>query len=269
MTPLAPWVRLIVLDLTLFFIFKAITARRALRQMPDVPASRIASYCFLWVGMNARAFLSPVPHAHRPALRDWIFAALKVVVGLVLVGVVLRHVPRQWWVVRDWTALLGLGLSVPFGLFHLMALAWQAAGVHARPIMDRPFWSVSLGEFWGRRWNLAVHDLMHDLTFRPLLRRLGMRGAVAVVFILSGLFHELVLSLPAGGGFGLPTLFFTLQLAGVAFERTPTGRRLGLGRGWTGRVFVWVLTITPAYAVFHRAVLDNVMFPWLEKLGVT
>lgn len=268
MTCPAPWINLIVLDLALFFIFKAITARRALRHLPAVPRGRILSYCFLWVGMNARAFLSPMRHEHRPVFREWFFAVSKMTIGFLLLLVVLRRVPLSWWIVRDWTALIGLGLIVPFGLFHLMALAWLAVGRHARPIMDRPFWSVSLTEFWGRRWNLAVHDLMHDLTFRPLLGRWGMQGAVAGVFILSGLFHELVLSLPAGGGFGLPTLFFLLQLAAVTFERTPSGRRLGLGRGWTGRIYVWVLTITPAYAVFHRAVLDRVMYPWLDKLGL-
>jgi Membrane bound O-acyl transferase family len=265
----APWVNLIVLDLALFLLFKWITARRALRESPPVPLGRILSYCFLWVGMNAKAFLSPMRHGHRPLVRDWFFAVSKVIIGVLLLLLVLRRVPTTWWVVRDWTALIGLGLVVPFGLFHLMALAWLRAGRHARPIMDRPFWSVSLTEFWGRRWNLAVHDLMHDLAFRPLLGQWGMRGAVAAVFILSGLFHELVLSVPAGGGFGLPTLFFVLQLAAVTFERTPTGRWLGLGRGWTGRVYVWVLTITPAYAVFHRAVLDRVMFPWLAILGLT
>jgi alginate O-acetyltransferase complex protein AlgI len=266
---MAPWIRLIVLDLGLFFFFKWLTARRALRRMDPVPAGRLIGYVFLWVGMNAKAFLSPVRHEHRPLPRDWFFAVFKMVVGFILVGVVLRHVPRTWWLLRDWTALVGLGLIVPFGLFHLMALGWQAAGVHARPIMDRPFWAVSLTEFWGRRWNLAVHDLMHEFAFRPWLARWGVRVAVAGVFILSGLFHELVLSLPAWGGFGLPTLFFTLQLAGVALERTATGKRLGLGRGWLGRVYVWSLTILPAYGVFHRAALDHVMYPWLDRLGVT
>jgi len=266
---MAPWLRLILIDLAIFFLFKWLTLRRAVRASDKhIPLSRKLGYVFCWVGMDARAFLSPVRHEHLPQAKFWFYAWLKIAMGCLLVGVVLRHVPVGMWVIRDWTALVGLGLIVPFGVFHLIALLWQRAGVHARPIMDRPFWSVSLTEFWGKRWNLAVHDLMNAFAFRPLLRRWGMRGSFIATFIISGLFHELVLSLPAWGGFGLPTFFFVLQLAGVALERSKGGRRLGLGRGWRGRVYVWLLTITPAYAVFHPAVLHKVMYPWLQSLGL-
>jgi alginate O-acetyltransferase complex protein AlgI len=192
----------------------------------------------------------------------------KTILGAILVGIVARRISpgNQFW--RDWAVLIGLGLCGPFGVLHLVALGWQAVGIEARPIMDRPFASTSLAEFWGRRWNLAFRDVAYAFVFQPLARKVGPRGAVAAAFLFSGLFHELTLSLPAMGGFGGPTAYFLLQLIGVFVERSKIGARLGLRQGWRGRLFCWAVTIGPAFAVFHRPLLDNVVFPWLGAIGL-
>src|SRR5260370_38671858 len=101
--------------------------------------------------------------------------------------------------------------------------------------MSAPLRSTSLGEFWGKRWNLGFRQLAHELIFRPLCRRLGADTAGFLVFVVSGLIHDLVISLPARGGYGLPPLYFLLQARGVTVERSrfgkPPGRWQG-GRGW-------------------------------------
>jgi hypothetical protein len=97
---------------------------------------------------------------------------------------------------------------------------WQSLGVKAEPIMSAPLRSTSLGEFWGKRWNLGFRQLAHELIFRPLHRTLGPNTAGFLVFAVSGLIHDLVISLPARGGYGLPTLYFLLQGTGVTVERS-------------------------------------------------
>ena len=62
------------------------------------------------------------------------------------------------------------------------ALLWQTFGVKAMPIMSAPLRSTSLGEFWGKRWNLGFRQLSYELIFRPLHRRLGTEGAGFLVF---------------------------------------------------------------------------------------
>ena len=109
------------------------------------------------------------------------------------------------------------------GTFQLLAFLWQNADVSAMPIMRAPLRSHSLSEFWGKRWNLGFRQLSHDLIFRPLHGLLGVGGAGFLVFVISGLLHDLVISVPAKGGYGLPTIYFVVQGAGVAVERSKIG----------------------------------------------
>src|SRR5439155_16944520 len=131
--------------------------------------------------------------------------------------------------VAGWLGMVGLIFLLHFGAFQLLSLGWRTAGVDAAPVMRNPLRSHSLAEFWGRRWNTAFHDLAARFTFRPLLPRVGIAGATLVVFFVSGLIHELVISIPAHGGYGLPTGYFMVQGLGVAGERKQVGRRIGLG----------------------------------------
>jgi len=157
-------------------------------------------------------------------------------------------------------------LLAHFGSFHVVALLWRRAGVDAVPIMDKPLLSASLSEFWGRRWNLGFRQLGHEWIFQPLHRKLGVARAGFLVFVLSGLIHDLVISVPARGGYGLPTAYFVLQGAGVALERSQFGRRLGLRGGVTGWVFMALLTAGPAFWLFHPPFLRNVVLPFMRVM---
>jgi alginate O-acetyltransferase complex protein AlgI len=162
--------------------------------------------------------------------------------------------------------MLGLVLLLHFGSFQLLALFWQTLGMAATPIMRSPLTSHSLAEFWGQRWNLGFRQLAHDLIFRPLKRGLGVAGAGFLVFVVSGLIHDFVISVPAGGGYGLPTLYFTLQGAGVAVERSEAGGKIGLGRGLRGWLFMAVITAGPAFWLFHPRFVQTVIIPFMKAI---
>jgi alginate O-acetyltransferase complex protein AlgI len=86
-------------------------------------------------------------------------------------------------------------------------------------------------------------------------------------FLVSGLVHELVISVPAGGGFGGPTLFFAAQGVAMSIERSMIGRAIGLGRGWRGWVFAAAVVVAPACILFHAPFVRKVIGPMLENWG--
>src|SRR5438445_420040 len=92
-------------------------------------------------------------------------------------------------------------------------------------------------------------------------------SSMLVAFAGSGLIHDLVISVPAGAGYGLPTAYFSLQGLALLLERAPIGRRLGLGAGVRGRLFAIAVSALPAFWLFHPAFVLNVVVPFLRVIG--
>ena len=226
---------------------------------------RSVTYLFLWPGMDAPAFLRDA-RPPKPAWTAWCWALFKTSIGAALLWLIARRLPSSLPLVRGWLGLLGLAFLLHFGCFDLIALGWQSLGVRAEPIMQRPASSRSLTEFWGRRWNLGLRQLSHDFVFRPLYSRVGLPVATLLVFFVSGLIHELVISIPARGGYGLPTAYFVLQGLGVIFERSRGGRFLGLARGVLGWAFTVLITAGPVYFLFHPPFVLRVVLPFMKAI---
>jgi alginate O-acetyltransferase complex protein AlgI len=133
--------------------------------------------------------------------------------------------------------------------------------------MDAPLRSAGLGEFWGRRWNRAFHQLVMDMFFRRFARVFGTVRATLGAFFISGLIHELVISLPAGAGYGLPTGYFLLQGWGVVAQRTPIAGRLLFREHLAGRVFTLAIIGIPAFWLFHPPFVRRVIIPFMQAIG--
>lgn len=209
-------------------------------------------YLVAWPGMDPRAF---TPGQREASRFEWGAAVTKLSLGLLLLFGVARLVPNP--LAQAWVGGVGLVLFLHFGVFHLLALAW---GV--QPIMRKPLQAASLGEFWGRRWNVAFHELALRLVFDRLRPRIGATGSVLATFLASGLIHDLVISIPARGGYGLPTLYFLLQGAAVIAER-----RLRLQPGTMGHLRVALVVGLPALILFHPWFMVGVMLPFMKAIG--
>lgn len=234
-----------------------------------VTAGRQWGYLLAWPGMDPKAFFNarPIPASQRPVRGEWVFAAVKFLIGGVITWGLVPFLPEETQLVRGWVGMFGLVFLLHFGLFHVLSCAWRSAGVDAKPLMNWPILSTSLSEFWGRRWNTAFRDLTYRFLFRPLSTRLGPKAGLAVGFLASGVVHDLVVSVPAGGGYGWPTLYFVLQGLGLLVERSAPGRRFGLGRGGVGWVFTFAMLAGPAFALFHPPFVTAVILPFLAAVG--
>jgi hypothetical protein len=225
------------------------------------------AYLLAWPGMDAEAFLNEESVPRKQTFFDWCLSATQVLFGIWLVwaGAGLAQPNRP--LLAGWIGLIGLAFMLHFGLFQLLALAWQRAGFDAQPVMRSPILAKSLAEFWANRWNTAFHQLAHTYAFDPLRRCIGPKKATLFVFFISGLVHELVISLPANTGYGLPTAYFLLQGFGLLIERSAVGRRLGLGHGLPGRLFSIGIVGGPSFLLFHPPFIHHVILPFLRQIG--
>lgn len=238
------------------------------RTATSVTSWKSIAYLAGWPGMDPDAFVAtPRTKIGRPTLREWGVAIAKTLLGVVLLILALRYGSPLESEITDWAGMTGLILALHFGAFHLLSCAWRVLGLNAVPIMNRPVAARSLAEFWGRRWNLAFRDLTHRFVFKPLLRRTNPTSALMIGFLVSGLIHDLVITVPAGGGYGWPTAYFVLQGLGVIFERSRFGRSLGLGSGLTGWIYCAALVVAPCGWLFPRVFVQNVIGPFLDAIG--
>ena len=219
--------------------------------------------------MDPKAFFRKCEERQTLKPFEWIVAILKILFGAVMVWGVAKIFVLNQPLLAGWIGMAGIIFLLHFGLFHLQALIYWRSGIAVEPIRRAPVLSQSPAQFWGRRWNLAFNKLAYDFGFAPLKRRLVSAGVTLAVFAASGLIHELVISVPARGGYGLPTLYFTIQGFGIVFEHSKFGKRLRLGRGWRGWVFTAAITARPAFVLFPPPFVRNVILPMLNAIGAT
>jgi Membrane bound O-acyl transferase family len=263
----APWVFMWTICFALYFSCKWLTWWQAKNSVHV--SRRDFAYLFVWPGMDAEEFLNCGDRAPKPASAAWLFAVLNTLFGVVLLWGLTPAIPDNHALLKGWIGMAGVILILHFGSFQSLAMFWQSRGINARPLMQSPGAAKSLAEFWGRRWNSAFNRIAHDLLFRSLCQRLGVRAATLLAFAVSGLVHDLVISVPARGGYGLPTSYFLVQGAGLLVERSRTGRRLGFGRGRRGRAFTIFVAAAPVFWLFSPTFVKNVILPMLHAFGAT
>ncbi len=232
---MTPWERMLLILAGVFVAFKAAMFVR-------LAPGRALGFLAFWPGMDPRPFARTAP-PEGPGLAAWGLAKMALGAGLLLVraGTPLLDVPRVF---------LGAGLLVHFGLCDALAGLWRMRGVAVERLFVNPAASRTLGEFWGRRWNLAFHAVARERVFKPVARRWGAPAGVLAAFAFSGLLHDLLISVPAGGGTGLPSLYFLLHGGLVLAER-----RWGAG----GRLWTLFWVAAPLPLLFH---------PWFVRAVV-
>ena len=95
--------------------------------------------------------------------------------------------------------------------------------------------------------------------FRPLTARCGAAAALWIGFLISGLVHEVAITVPTGTGYGGPTAFFLLQAIALFVERSAWGRAWGLGRGVIGWAFAASVLILPVGLLLSPAFVCEII----------
>jgi hypothetical protein len=263
---LPAWMTMWALSVGLFASLKLLTLAYA--GWRDAPLHRVVSYLLFWPGLNAPEFLRATAGSGISAkFGELVFGLTKLTAGAVALLWAVRHVQTYPAIVIGWVGMIGIIFILHFGLLHVISWLWRRAGVNAPPLMRAPIASDSLASFWGGRWNSAFADVARRFLFKPTVRHLGPIGSGGLVFLVSGIVHEMVVSLPAHGGWGGPTLYFLLQGAGVAVEKSTKGKRLCLGCGIRGWSWAFIFTTLPLPLLFHPPFVHHVIVPFLAALN--
>jgi alginate O-acetyltransferase complex protein AlgI len=206
-----------------------------------------------WPGMDPDRFHRAPACA--PSAREIVGGVSSIGLGVLLLWGVVPHAGRGLG--AAWIGLVAIGLVLHFGVLRLLSIYWRSRGFDAQPLFDNPLAARTLGEFWGRRWNRGFADVAGRWIYRPLVRRVGVRGAMFAVFAASGVLHDFLLSVPAGGGYGLCMLYFLIQGGGVLVERRARHRLLTVA-----------VVLLPLPLLFHSVFMRAVMVPMLAAMEV-
>ncbi len=111
--------------------------------------------------------------------------------------------------------------------------------IHRHPLLSR-----SLGDFWGKRWNVWVQDWLRDISHK---HRKFLKRKIFFSFLFSGIFHEMMVNLPYflfynESYFGNMTLYFMLQGIGLWAEKTFLQNAALI----TKRIYLWLFILLPS-----------------------
>ncbi|HAV63721.1 MAG TPA: hypothetical protein DCY13_15310, partial [Verrucomicrobiales bacterium] len=214
----------------------------------------------------AKANFPEAPATRRVAAGECLAALLKLGTGGLLLWFVLPRQPDLPPLLTGWLGMIGIILMLHFGLFHLLSMMLRRAGCNAPHMMRAPILADSIADFWGRRWNQPFHELTIRHVFNPLRRRCGPGAALFLCFVASGLLHDLIITVPAGGGYGLPTVYFVLQGAGLLAERRLFNRGTAGARALR-RAFTWLIVAGPVGLLFPPVFVERIIMPMLHAIG--
>lgn len=259
-----PVLRMLAVIGALFFAMKAVVSVEwRAREGVSLTPLRWLAFATTWPGMRPGLFTRvprrPLPGGARLCGRGAVHLAC---------GIAFVAAARVVWTATASrflaTALLlpGLSLILHFGIFNLGAGAWRLAGVDCEPLFRAPLLSRSLREFWSRRWNQAFSEMTAVAVYRPLADAIGRPPALLAAFLVSGLFHEIAISVPVKAGFGRPLLYFAIHAGLVLIEKAlaDTGHEVG-HRPWLGRAWTAACLLVPMPLLFHPPFVKGVLWP--------
>ena len=205
------------------------------------------------------------------ALRNLLLATAVFAAALAMVKTVSAHgleLPVRW--LAGGIGALAFGEMATAGPNLVMA----ALGINVPPFFQSPCRSVTISEFWSKRWNRTAGELLRRCCFAPLARW-GAGFAMFATFAISAVGHAL-LAVFALGRWNMAVVFgafFLVQPLLIAAERRLAVRRWrpAAGRAWTltALAITSPMIIEPTLQFFEKSggAQHPVLLPTLATLG--
>ena len=166
-------------------------------------------------------------------------------------------IPLRYTVSTTIHILTGSALLAGFGMVYdlitlIAVILFDSSPRSWPPVMDNPWISESMHEFWAKRWHQLLRQTFLVFGGYPGKWIAGSWGMVFGTFLASGLFHECAMYAMNRGYDHSATMFFAAQGPVLVFERLwkrATGKRV---RGWIGRAWVYFIMFIAAQPMGKR-----------------
>ncbi|CAA7030434.1 unnamed protein product [Microthlaspi erraticum] len=180
--------------------------------------------------------------------------------------------------------LLLYGFHMYFSLDLILAvtasLVRAASSLELEPHFNEPYLATSLQDFWGKRWNLMVSEILRPTVYEPVLRwsvlprKWASAPAAFATFVVSGIMHELIFFYmgrlrPSWGMMSFFLLHGVCTMAEIALKKavnrrwtlaTPVARTLTL-------LFVFATGVLFFFPEFKRCKIDQKAFAEYAAVG--
>jgi hypothetical protein len=234
-------------------------------ELRTITVRQVAIDCSSYPQWNS-AMKKQSPSKIEDIYRDNIMMLLRAFIQFITLRILMYVIPETWVSLSFWSfesliwpiryLLLSFILYLTIGVvtnivFGVGGLIWGMPMNSTFPAF--PFTSCSIREFWSRRWNVFIKQLLQRTSFIVLPRWLGMSQTMSntvrglMSFVLSGIFHELLFTMSTDQWSGKNMIFFLLHALFVTMEilwdRTrKTAQPKGTYFGWLRTIGVVVLT---------------------------
>jgi len=253
-----PPLRMLTLIIVLFLSMKAIVL---LETSVRLTVPRLMAFVCGWFGMRPEVFTkrstSPLAHGTRLVVTG----VLSIAAGITAIEFA-GHLTPIFRPVAVCFLFAGCSLILHFGVLNICAGMWRHLGFDCRALFRSPWQASTLAEFWGRRWNVAFSEMVSLAVVRPLTPSIGGRAARLAGFVASGLMHEVAITVPVHGGYGLPTVYFLIQAA--MMDRELHQKTVG---GLSRHALTLSTVLLPLPLVFPAAFVNYVVWPLTKLLG--
>ena len=201
---------------------------------------RYLIFSFLWFGMEPGTF------ARRRMGLEW-RSHLRIGMMCASAGLLGALIVRSAGWPHVLLLFVPMSLAFHYGALRLMTAGFRLGGLRAQVLFRNPFMSTGLGDFWAVRWNTGYAHMMARTVLRPARHVVGSRLAQFMVFVFSGLLHEIAITVPVRSGYGLPTLYFLIQGLAVEVENHLIPRKLRRPWALASVLFPIGLLFPPAF----------------------
>lgn len=219
-------------------------------------------FAYLWPGVDPKPFRQRGESDTAPA-RWFVFGFPTTALG---VGALFILALKSQQLPASILGLAGAGAvltAIHLGFCDVLSSLVRLLGFPVTRLFHHPLMSRSLQEFWSLRWNRPFVE-MNKLLFRPLLkRRFSPATTIVLLFVISGLLHEMAISFTSGGGWGGPIAYFALQGSLVLVERR---HKIRDWPGLLARLWTWFWLLAPAPILFHQAFREEFILRLLTTL---